>query len=126
MPASIPDQLGLCLRVLAKTETLPPGYPDVIAVRRATAKIFKSVKNARRAERRDAISAADKAVLKASATGSPERIDDETESNSLAGVERVGGARRRLHPAATVLHLQNDYVEVDALLSPSSARAARE
>ena len=44
-----PDDLALCLRVLAQAEALPPEHPDAVAVRRATAKIFKSVKNARRA-----------------------------------------------------------------------------
>ena len=73
-----PADLATCLRVLAQTEDLPPEHPDAVAVRRATGRIFKTVKKARRDERRDAINAADRAVVHATATGSPQRIDDET------------------------------------------------
>jgi NAD(P)-dependent dehydrogenase (short-subunit alcohol dehydrogenase family) len=65
-----PDELAICLRVLAQVEDLPPESADAIRVRLATAGIFKSVKRARRAERRDAINAADRAVVAATATGS--------------------------------------------------------
>ncbi|PRC62020.1 short-chain dehydrogenase, partial [Mycobacterium sp. ITM-2017-0098] len=55
--------------------------------RRATAGIFKSVKKARRNARRDEVSAADRAVIAATATGAPGRIDDET-----AGLPLVSSA----------------------------------
>ena len=38
------DKLSTCLEVLRDVESLPPEHPDAIAVRRATAGIFKSVK----------------------------------------------------------------------------------
>jgi NAD(P)-dependent dehydrogenase (short-subunit alcohol dehydrogenase family) len=72
------QRLALCLEVLAEVEALPPEHPDAVAVRRATAGLFKTVKLQRRKERRDAILEADRAVTEATATGAPGRIDDET------------------------------------------------
>ena len=59
MTAIDPDKLRLCLQVLSEVESLPPEHPDAVAVRRATAGIFKSVKMARRHAKRDAVAAAD-------------------------------------------------------------------
>jgi NAD(P)-dependent dehydrogenase (short-subunit alcohol dehydrogenase family) len=73
-----PDRLALCLDVLAEAEALPVEHPDAVAVRRATAGLFKTVKIRRRRERREAVLEADRAVTAATATGAPGRIDDET------------------------------------------------
>jgi NAD(P)-dependent dehydrogenase (short-subunit alcohol dehydrogenase family) len=73
-----PELLATCLEVIAAAERLPVEHPDAVAVRRATAGLFKTVKLRRRRERRDAILAADRAVTEATATGAPGRIDDET------------------------------------------------
>ena len=73
-----PDRLALCLDVLAEVEALPVEHPDAVAVRRATAGLFKTVKIRRRRERREAVLEADRAVTAATATGAPGRIDDET------------------------------------------------
>ena len=115
--------LALCLRVLARTQELPPEHPDAVAVRRATARIFKGVKNARRAERRDTISAADRAVVAATATGSPQRIDDETEGIPLvsAAPGATAGVLLRARPCYIC---KQDYTRVDAFyhqLCPSCA-----
>ena len=122
-----PSELALALAVIARTELLPPEHPDAVAVRRATAKIFKGVKNARRAERRDAISAADKAVVAATATGSPQRIDDETEGIPL--VSTAAGALAGVFIKARPCYIcKNDYTEVDAFyhqLCPSCAAINR-
>jgi NAD(P)-dependent dehydrogenase (short-subunit alcohol dehydrogenase family) len=72
------QRLAVCLEVLAEVEGLPPEHPDAVAVRRATAGLFKTVKVQRRKERREAILEADRAVTEATATGAPGRIDDET------------------------------------------------
>ncbi|MBW9093002.1 SDR family NAD(P)-dependent oxidoreductase [Microbacterium jejuense] len=72
------DDLATTLRVLGSMAGIDETHPDFIAVRRATAKMFKAVKRHRRREIRDAIAAADKAVVAATATGAPDRIDDET------------------------------------------------
>ncbi len=122
-----PAELATALRVIRQTELLPPEHPDAIAVRRATAKIFKGVKNARRAERRDAIAAADKAVVAATATGSPQRIDDETEGIPL--VSNAAGALAGVFIKARPCYIcKNDYTEVDAFyhqLCPSCAAINR-
>ena len=84
-----PDRLAACLAVLAEVEQLPPEHPDAVAVRRATAGLFKTVKLQRRRDRRDAVLAADRAVTEATATGAAGRIDDETAgiplTSSVAG-----------------------------------------
>jgi NAD(P)-dependent dehydrogenase (short-subunit alcohol dehydrogenase family) len=53
-------------------------HPDFVTVRRATAKMFKSVKKERRLEKRAGIAEFDRSVIAATATGAPDRIDDET------------------------------------------------
>ncbi len=83
-PGIDPKDLDVTLRVLATLNTLDESHPDFIAVRRATAKMFKAVKNTRRSEKRAAITAADEAVVAATATGAPDRIDDETRGIELA------------------------------------------
>ncbi len=82
-------------------------------MRRATAGIFKSVKLARRSERREAIAAADRAVVAATATGSPQRIDDETEGLPLVSQAEgaLAGVLRRARPCYIC---KRDYIDVDA------------
>ncbi|MEU4237193.1 SDR family NAD(P)-dependent oxidoreductase [Actinoplanes sp. NPDC026619] len=77
-PRVDPERLAICLTVMAEVEKLPPEHPDAVAVRRATAGLFKTVKMQRRRDRREAILAADREVTEATATGAPGRIDDET------------------------------------------------
>jgi NAD(P)-dependent dehydrogenase (short-subunit alcohol dehydrogenase family) len=90
-------RLADALRVLAEVEELPNDHPDAIAVRRATGRLFKAVKEQRRAARRSAIREHDGAVTAATATGAPGRIDDETrgvELTSSAAGARAGTLRR--------------------------------
>ena len=78
-----PTDLDTCLRVLAQAAELDKNHPDSIAVQRASGAMFKDLKRARRVAARNAVSAADRAVVAATATGSPDRIDDETAGLSL-------------------------------------------
>jgi NAD(P)-dependent dehydrogenase (short-subunit alcohol dehydrogenase family) len=112
-PGLDPAELSLCLQVLAQAETLPPEHPDAVAIRRATGRIFKMVKQARRAERRDAISAADRAVVGATATGSAQRIDDETAGIPLVCTVAGALAGRFVRPRPCYICKQ-DYTDVDA------------
>jgi NAD(P)-dependent dehydrogenase (short-subunit alcohol dehydrogenase family) len=73
-----PTELATTLRVLEGMAGLDETHPDFIAVRRATAGMFKAVKKVRRREIREAIALADREVVAATATGAPDRIDDET------------------------------------------------
>jgi NAD(P)-dependent dehydrogenase (short-subunit alcohol dehydrogenase family) len=108
-----PAELDVCLRVLAQLEELPTEHPDAVRVRRATAKIFKSVKTRRRADKRAAVVDADRAVTEATATGSPQRIDDETEGIPLVSNVR-GASAGRLIQARSCYTCKNRYHDVDA------------
>ncbi len=111
--------LDACLRVIAAAEALAPEHPDAVAVRHATASLFKTVKQRRRAERRAAVLAADAAVTAATATGARDRIDDETAGLQLRPVPAAsnGGAppsaRTLVQPRACYV-CKRRYVEVDA------------
>jgi NAD(P)-dependent dehydrogenase (short-subunit alcohol dehydrogenase family) len=123
-----PDDLEICLAVLAQLDELPVGHPDAVAVRRATARIFKSVKERRRAERRAGLAAADSAVLATTATAAPGRIDDETSGIPLASTARgaIAGTLIRARPC---YQCKRKYTEVDAFyhqLCPSCAALNRQ
>lgn len=114
--------------MLARVDELPVEHPDAVAVRQATARIFKSVKERRRAARRAAASAQDRAVLASTATAAPGRVDDET-----SGVELVstvpGASAGTLIRARPCYQCKLRYTEVDAFyhqLCPSCAAVNRE
>jgi NAD(P)-dependent dehydrogenase (short-subunit alcohol dehydrogenase family) len=79
-----PDDLEVCLRVIAELDELPVEHPDAIEVQQAVARLFKTVKKRRKLERRAAVLAADRAVTAATATAAPGRIDDETQGLPLS------------------------------------------
>ena len=126
-----PDELAVCLQVLAQVQELPADHPDALAVRRATAAIFKSLKEQRRTERRAAVAARDRAVLARTATAAPGRIDDETSGVALAA-SVTGASAGTLTRARPCYQCKARYVEVDAFyhqLCPDCAalnRARRE
>ena len=113
MNAIDPDQLSTCLKVLSEIESLPPEHPDAVAIRRATAGIWKSVKQARRHAKRDAITAADDAVTAATATGAPGRIDDETQGLPLVSTAAGASAGTLLRSRACYM-CKNRFTVVDA------------
>jgi NAD(P)-dependent dehydrogenase (short-subunit alcohol dehydrogenase family) len=124
------DELDLqtCLRVLARVDDLPPEHPDAVLVRRATAKIFKSVKERRRTERRAQVAVADAAVLAATATAAPGRIDDETNGIPLISVA-AGAVAGDLIRARPCYQCKARYSQVDAFyhqLCPACAAQGRE
>jgi len=79
-----PAELDVALRVLAQMAEVDQEHPDFITVRQATAKMFKAVKKERRLEKRAGIADADRSVIAATATGAPDRIDDETRGIPIA------------------------------------------
>jgi NAD(P)-dependent dehydrogenase (short-subunit alcohol dehydrogenase family) len=116
-PASTPGidahDLETALRVLASLAALDPEDPDFVTVRQATAKMFKSVKQVRRGEKRALIADADRHVIAATATGAPTRIDDETVGAQLRlGTDRAS-AGELLVPRACYICKQK-YTLVDA------------
>ncbi|MEU5403513.1 SDR family NAD(P)-dependent oxidoreductase [Streptomyces sp. NPDC005963] len=112
-PGIDPERLSVCLSVLDELDKLDVDHPDAIVVRRATAGIYRTVKQRRRQERRAAKTAHDKAVTEATATGSADRIDDETEgllpSSSTTG--EIAGILQR--PRSCYI-CKTRYTEVDA------------
>ncbi|MET0417061.1 MAG: short-chain dehydrogenase, partial [Actinoplanes sp.] len=118
-----PARLALCLEVLAEAEQLPPEHPDAVAVRRATAGLFKTVKVQRRRDRREAVLAADRAVTEATATGAPGRVDDETAGIPLTSSVR-GATAGVLRQARGCYVCKQRFTVVDAFyhqLCPSCA-----
>ncbi|WP_223267453.1 SDR family NAD(P)-dependent oxidoreductase [Streptosporangium nondiastaticum] len=105
--------MAICLSVLEELDELPVDHPDAIAIRRATSGIYRTVKQRRRQERRAAKTAHDRAVTEATATGSADRIDDETQgilpSSSTLG--EIAGILERPRSCYTC---KSRYVEVDA------------
>jgi NAD(P)-dependent dehydrogenase (short-subunit alcohol dehydrogenase family) len=78
-----PVRMAIALEVFEELDELPVDHPQAVAVRRATARLYKTVKQRNRKERRAAVVAADEAVTAATATGAPGRIDDETQGLAL-------------------------------------------
>lgn len=108
-----PERLAICLAVLAEAEELPPEHPDSVALRRATAGLFKTVKVQRRRERRAAVIAHDRAVTEATATGAPGRIDDETAGIPLTSTVQ-GATAGVLKQARGCYTCKQRYTVVDA------------
>ncbi|WP_199721542.1 SDR family oxidoreductase [Cellulomonas rhizosphaerae] len=117
------DELEVFLRVCETISRLPSDHPQLAVARRATSALFKAAKKQRRAEKRDAISTADAAVVAATATGSPGRIDDETRGIPLVSSAR-GATAGTLLRARPCYICKEAYTQVDAFyhqLCPSCA-----
>ncbi len=123
-----PAELATVLRVLAAMDALDEEHPDFIAVRQATARMFKAVKKNRRLEKRAEIAEADRAVVAATATGAPDRIDDETRGIPLA--TRVASpVAGELIKARACYICKKHYTQVDAFyhqLCPECAALSHE
>jgi NAD(P)-dependent dehydrogenase (short-subunit alcohol dehydrogenase family) len=113
-PGIDPERLAVCLSVLEELDRIEVDHPDAIKVRRATSHIYRTVKQRRRQERRAAKTAHDRAVTEATATGSAQRIDDETAgvlpSSSVEEGRRIAGVLQRPRSCYTC---KDRYVEVD-------------
>ncbi|WP_028046434.1 SDR family oxidoreductase [Cellulomonas sp. URHE0023] len=101
------------LRVAELISALPSDHPHLALARRATSALFKAAKKQRRAEKREAISSADRAVIAATATGSPGRIDDETNGIPLVSAAQ-GATAGTLLKARPCYICKEPYVDVDA------------
>ncbi|MFF2303455.1 SDR family NAD(P)-dependent oxidoreductase [Streptomyces sp. NPDC058128] len=112
-PGIDPDRLAVCLGVLDELDKLDVDHPDAIRVRRATAGIYRTVKQRRRQERRAFKTANDKAVTEATATGSAQRIDDETEGILPSSVTEEGRIAGILQRPRSCYVCKTRFVEVD-------------
>mgnify|MGYP002083853240 CR=1 FL=1 len=108
-----PGELDQVLGVIAKLNALPIDHPDAVALRHATAGLYKTVKKRRRHERRQVVIANDDEVTSATATGAPGRIDDETQGLPLMSRANGASAGTLLRPRACYICKQR-YVQVDA------------
>ncbi|MFJ3504311.1 SDR family NAD(P)-dependent oxidoreductase [Streptomyces sp. NPDC090135] len=125
-PGIDPERLAVCLGVLDELDELEIDHPDAIRVRRATAGIYRTVKQRRRQERRASKTANDKAVTEATATGSAQRIDDETEGILPTSVTEEGRIAGILQRPRSCYVCKTRFVEVDyfyhQLCQPCAAR----
>ncbi|WP_145907958.1 SDR family NAD(P)-dependent oxidoreductase [Kitasatospora viridis] len=128
-PGIDPERLQFCLDVLGELDSLDVDHPDAIAVRRAVAHIFRTVKQRRRQEYRAKKTANDREVTSRTATGAPGRIDDETAGvfglTSPTTTSELAGILQR--PRSCYVCKQR-YVEVDAFyhqLCPNCAELNR-
>ncbi|WP_029138239.1 SDR family oxidoreductase [Nakamurella lactea] len=107
-----PAEIATAIRVLETAHLLDEQDTHYVSLRRATGKMFKSLKRERRTARRDAVSAADRAVLALTATAAPDRIDDETRGNSLrsSATGEIAGILQRPRPCYIC---KTPYTQVD-------------
>ena len=108
-----PEDLATTLRVLASLHLVNPHHPDYVAVRRATSHMFKAAKQARRRELRAEVIEADQAVIAATATGAPHRIDDETLGKTLSSTTRHTHAAGNLRRAQSCYMCKQRFTEID-------------
>jgi NAD(P)-dependent dehydrogenase (short-subunit alcohol dehydrogenase family) len=118
-----PERLEVTLAVLAELHELDEQHPHFIAVRRATAHMFKAAKKARRREKQAEIADADRAVVAATATGAPDRIDDETRGVPLSASATAPIAGTLIRSRACYICKQH-YTQVDAFYHQLCPRCA--
>ena len=122
------EELATALKVLSVVHTLDPEDGRHVAVRRATSNMFKAAKRHRKSQKRAEISAADRALIERTATGSPQRLDDETLGLDLSTPTQGDSAGEFRKPRGCYICKQR-YTTVDAFhhyLCPDCAAAGRE
>ncbi len=116
-----PHELEIALRVIEAASSLDHDDPAYIALRRQTGKLYKDVKRQSRKEKRQRIADADRAVVAATATGAPDRIDDETRGIPLQARTAMPFAGELIKARACYI-CKEDYTLVDAFLPPALPR----
>ncbi|MBD9699328.1 SDR family NAD(P)-dependent oxidoreductase [Flavimobilis sp. GY10621] len=125
-PQLNPDELARALEILEAANALPPEHPDKVALQRATAKLYKTVKKQRRDEAKAAIQDADRAVIEATATGAPTRIDDETEGVDIRPGTATGPFAGRLSKPQGCYVCKEPYQDIDVFYHQLCPRCAAE
>ena len=108
-----PADLEVTVRVLNQLHRLPVDHPDIRTVKHAASHMYKALKSERRTRKRAAELAADRAVTEATATGSPMRIDDETQGIPLVSTTVGAFAGELINPRGCYI-CKTDYTLVDA------------
>jgi len=123
-----PEDLATALRVLEEAEQLDRESADYVALKRATGKLYKAVKQDGRRAKRQRIAEADRAVVAAPAPGAPDRIDDATRGIPRAARVAAPIAGELLKPRACYI-CKEQYTIVDAFyhqLCPDCAAMSHE
>lgn len=107
------QELETALKVLGQAQFLGQDDDSYIALRHACGKFYKDVKKQRRIAKRDAIAAADRAVVESTATGSASRIDDETAGIPLVS-QAAGATAGTLTVARACYICKQKFTVVDA------------
>ncbi|WP_422116445.1 SDR family NAD(P)-dependent oxidoreductase [Brachybacterium sp. UNK5269] len=107
------DDVATALRVLRAAPALADDHEDLIALKRASRTFEKRLAKSRRGEKTWAQRKADRAVIAATATGSPLRIDDETKGIPLVSTAQ-GAFAGELSKARGCYICKADYTLVDA------------
>ncbi|MGP9527154.1 SDR family NAD(P)-dependent oxidoreductase [Glutamicibacter sp. AOP5-A2-18] len=121
-------ELATALKVLSVVHELDSDDERHVAVRRATSNMFKAAKRFRKSQKRAEISAADRALIERTATGSPQRLDDETLGLDLSASTDGDTAGEFRRPRGCYI-CKRRYTTVDAFhhyLCPDCAAAGRE
>lgn len=106
------DDLEQLRRILDRAADLGPTHPDSVAVQHAVGAMFKQLKRSRKRTSRRARIDADRAVVDATATGSPDRVDDETAGLPLTP-SADGIAGHLVRPQGCYI-CKRGYTQVDA------------
>lgn len=112
--------------MLEQLHDLPPDHPDITTVKHAASHMYKALKRERKLRKREAELTADRLVTEATATGSPMRIDDETQGIPLVSSAPGAFAGELLNPRGCYI-CKTDYTLVDAFyhwLCPSCATSS--
>jgi NAD(P)-dependent dehydrogenase (short-subunit alcohol dehydrogenase family) len=121
-------ELATTLKVLSVVHQLDSEDERHIAVRRATSNMFKAAKRYRKSQKRAEISSADRSVIERTATGSPQRLDDETLGLDLSTSTEGESAGEFRKPRGCYI-CKKRYTTVDAFhhyLCPECAAEGRE
>ena len=108
-----PDDLAATLRVLGQLHEVPEDDPAHVEVKRAASHMYKALKRDRRAAKREAELAHDRAITESTATGSALRIDDETLGIPLVSQAEGAFAGELINPRGCYI-CKDDYTLVDA------------
>ncbi|HEU4810924.1 MAG TPA: SDR family NAD(P)-dependent oxidoreductase [Nocardioides sp.] len=108
-----PEDLETTVRVLTQLHLLPDDHADIRTVKHAASHMYKALKRERRTRKREAELAADRAVTERTATGSPMRIDDETQGIPLVSSVKGAFAGELINPRGCYI-CKDDYTLVDA------------
>lgn len=108
-----PERMAVALSVLEELAALEADHPDVLRMRAATNRMNRLLRNARRRSARQPAREHDAEVLARTATGSPQRIDDETQGIRLVS-SAPGAVAGVLHEPRDCYICKKAYTRVDS------------